>query len=542
MSRCNEFKGILEKIHIEKFRKFSNLSFSFGSKLTAIVGQNGTMKTTLLGIISQPFSMYYDKENPEITELQKAFFDAKTLDDYKFESKFADKFKFDLKKESVGDHKYTLFFHDNNFVPEGRFSVESIARKPSGIRLWSTKGREQGDGYIHYPVIYLSLKRVSPIGEEGKLSISEKSAEEYLELFKTIAKDILISEEEYTKTDFLKSSNKATLVSHPDTYGASTVSAGQDNIGKILTAVLSFKKLQEEHPTEYRGGLLFIDEIDATLYPAAQKKLIEKLFRLATDYKIQIIFTTHSPTIINTLFDSKYSHHSKVVFLKECSSKIISEENLALGQIEAKLNVSIIPQKQIPAKIRVYTEDEEARIFLKTILPLKYKKNLDILNINIGSEELISLVDSKKIPEFINNMIILDGDKKYSKKSKNIICLPGKNDSSPSSYSVGPDHLIYDYLKGLDNGDNFWPGSKTTGLYDKQICFSSFQNINSSSPRAREKYKDWFLEQKANWGKSNNLPYKHWKDNNPSQVSIFLENFIATYNYLAQKSGLSLLE
>ena len=121
MSRCNEFKGILEKIHIEKFRKFNNLSFSFGSKLTAIVGQNGTMKTTLLGIISQPFSMYYDKENPEITELQKAFFDAKTLDDYKFESKFADKFKFDLKKESVGDHKYTLFFTTITSFQKGVF-------------------------------------------------------------------------------------------------------------------------------------------------------------------------------------------------------------------------------------------------------------------------------------------------------------------------------------------------------------------------------------------------------------------------------------
>ena len=38
-------------IHIERFRGFQNEDFEVGSLLTAIAGQNGTQKSTLLGNI-----------------------------------------------------------------------------------------------------------------------------------------------------------------------------------------------------------------------------------------------------------------------------------------------------------------------------------------------------------------------------------------------------------------------------------------------------------------------------------------------------------
>ena len=41
----------ITKIHIEKFRGFKNENLSLGSLLTGIAGQNGTQKSTLLGII-----------------------------------------------------------------------------------------------------------------------------------------------------------------------------------------------------------------------------------------------------------------------------------------------------------------------------------------------------------------------------------------------------------------------------------------------------------------------------------------------------------
>ena len=58
-------------------------------------------------------------------------------------------------------------------------------------------------------------------------------------------------------------------------YDALTMSAGQDNVGEIILAVLSMRRLKNKFRKSYEGGIVFVDEIDATLYPAAQVKLIE---------------------------------------------------------------------------------------------------------------------------------------------------------------------------------------------------------------------------------------------------------------------------
>lgn len=50
----------ITKIHIEKFRGFQNEDFELGSQLTAIAGQNGTQKSTLLGIVTQTFTLKSD--------------------------------------------------------------------------------------------------------------------------------------------------------------------------------------------------------------------------------------------------------------------------------------------------------------------------------------------------------------------------------------------------------------------------------------------------------------------------------------------------
>lgn len=68
----------IERIHIYEFRKLHDIDIPLGSKVTAIAGKNGTMKTTLLGIIGQPFSMN-DKDNPMCN--------GRTLDGLEFESK-----------------------------------------------------------------------------------------------------------------------------------------------------------------------------------------------------------------------------------------------------------------------------------------------------------------------------------------------------------------------------------------------------------------------------------------------------------------------
>lgn len=138
----SSFQGIIDKIHIKKFRKFIDLEIKCGKKLTVIAGQNGTQKTTLLGLLAHPFSM--SKKNPdddgsETTEPGSTpFSEFKTLTGHLFQSKFAKKFKLDEKKENPGDHEYSLYMVDTSIGNNGVFTLQSIRRdsKTNKLRIW----------------------------------------------------------------------------------------------------------------------------------------------------------------------------------------------------------------------------------------------------------------------------------------------------------------------------------------------------------------------------------------------------------------------
>ena len=66
------------KVVIDKFRLAEDLEIEIGKNLTAICGQNGTMKSTLLGCIAQPFGIgrgrKKDDKKEKATELLKECF------------------------------------------------------------------------------------------------------------------------------------------------------------------------------------------------------------------------------------------------------------------------------------------------------------------------------------------------------------------------------------------------------------------------------------------------------------------------------------
>ena len=46
----------VEHLKIETFRRFKDITIPFENDVTLIAGQNGTSKSTLLGMLAQPFS------------------------------------------------------------------------------------------------------------------------------------------------------------------------------------------------------------------------------------------------------------------------------------------------------------------------------------------------------------------------------------------------------------------------------------------------------------------------------------------------------
>ncbi|GAL31062.1 putative ABC oligo/dipeptide transport ATP-binding protein [Vibrio variabilis] len=220
---------IINKVHIEKFRGFEDSEFTLGEYVTLIAGQNGTQKSTLLGMISQPFTIT-DKEHPLYGE--------KPLSGDNFRSAFKDKFRmsptFDIPKE----HEWTLYLKSN----EEPFTIQSMIRSKNDpqIRFWRKGNRTKGTGYIQLPVIYLSLKRLIPLGEEKDSDVSTNNkitlTPEELTWFSEHYQSIMINRSDsLSSVDYVTSPNKKTLAVSTSAYDWNTNSAGQDNIGKICS-------------------------------------------------------------------------------------------------------------------------------------------------------------------------------------------------------------------------------------------------------------------------------------------------------------------
>lgn len=498
---------IINKIHINRFRGFNNTEFSLGKYITLIAGQNGTQKSTLLGLLTQPFTIT-DKDNP----LQKE----KPLSGGNFKSSFSDKFRLSPSFDKPKQHEWTLFLNDNE-----DFTVESIKRDNNSIRFWRKGDRSEGSGYVQLPVIFLSLKRLTPIGEEQALNSSpliELSPDEK-EFFIKWYKNIMISLDNVKTVEYLESKNKETLGVSTEHYDWHSNSAGQDNIGKILLAILSFKRLKEKFGDAYRGGLLAIDEIDATLYPGSQVKLIKALFKFCSDYKIQVIATTHSLPMLEEAASTKAvpsrADQINIVNLKKQNDSVIIEESLTFERITNHLNASL-GKIEIP-KISIFTEDKEAQDFTRAILGRKLKY-LNFIDCTLGCENLISL-SKKKVPSFIfpNSIVILDGDASASmKKNKlsNFICLPG---------SDAPEKVLAPFLMNLDDTDPFWTSKNED--YSKQICFRNYSLQDILEDRV--KAKNWYIEQRDSkvWGMRATALYKRYLDDNETQKNTFIDSF-----------------
>ena len=509
----------ITKIHIEKFRGFQNEDFELGSQLTAIAGQNGTQKSTLLGIVTQTFTLKSD-------DTMRA---EKPLCGGSYISAFKDKFRLSPTFDKPKGHEWTISF-DSGIAD---FTVESIKRTGDpNVRFWKKGARQEGDGYISFPTIFLSLKRLVPAAEESKIITNDSllTAEELNE-FKQLHNKILIAQTPISSATAITSKNKQSVGVSTGLYDWNQNSMGQDNLGKIILALFSFKRLQDKYPGQYKGGILAIDEMDATMYPASQVELLKVLRKYASKLKLQILFTTHSMSLLKAMDDlvkevgkqTETTNQVKLLYLKKIDDKIVIKQNVDIKGIQLDLNVVAEGNNRKKNKITVYTEDNENKLFEKAILKSKASV-LDFVDVTLPCSTLVELVN-KKIPAFTHpySIIVLDGDvrgnKEYIRKirnANNILVLPGSN---------SPERLLASYLYNLSDTDSLW--SNIANGYTKQYCFReySIEQINAGGDLGRKNAKSWFNGQLSYWGRNGCKVFNPFLSSISAEVQEFKTNF-----------------
>lgn len=552
-----------QKIEIKDFRLFQNQTILLGKYLTVLSGRNSTGKSTILGMIANSGEL---KKKDGITYFSKSFraeFSELFKGSRNFDHIGADRFIITLCDENGNETDYRSFRtawqtkdkYRKNKAADGQEEVpheeeKQKATQEERFRVIPFKKLNDGkrtEAKFNYPVLYLGLSRLFPIGESQDNAISTKTivfkSEEHHQWFVEAYKGVLSMQfdvKEVTNYSIGETDKKSGIGISTDYYDYLTNSSGQDNLGQILLALLSFRKLKEELGNMWQGGILLIDEIDATLHPAAQNKLLKLLIQEAKKHQIQIVVTTHSLSLLGDICKrTAYNNHDDTVnnevelyYLTNANRKLEIKRNPPFTEIESDL--MIISAVQNRNKIKLYSEDAEARWFLEYLVQdfLSYVEPLDI---TIGCDQLINLYGAD-LQYFGNTLIVFDGDvteKQLNKIPKltrerfgNILKLPGEKN---------PEEILYEYLLSLSPDHDYWSsGAERVGFTWDYFNEHGPKSDDYTQEKDREKYKKWFIDHRQLFESTKLMEF--WLRDNPQLVQIFREAFVAAYNRIAKRT------
>jgi len=477
-------------LYFKSYRKLVDIELELSPQINIISGTNGTCKSSILYLLSNSYQELKGQHilkdcisvinsinnlmNPKIETLSRG---DKEYNDPTNNTKGTV-----LEVEYFNGMK--LEFRKHNSQKNSRYAI-----KPKYVN-------KRSESLPKLPVIYLGLSRLISYGEYHELNldsifeklskkldptslrevksilrrelknnyiseIRNKLPNKYIDNINDIYADftnVQVSHQAYNNIGNLK--KRAEFKTSLTGVDSNTISAGEDNLYIIITALVSLQYYYEElqkHSGIEDGkinSLLLIDEFDATLHPSYQIKLFNLFQQFSSDYKIQIVFTTHSLSLIEYALKKQ----ANVIYLLNERNRVSVVNEIDMFTIKMYLE-QITKVHMTNQKIPIFTEDQEARDLLN-ILFMKYsdldlefikvRENFHLVEGNMGCDNLKSIFRDALLNENILKAIcILDGDAQYELKN-NIICLPGQKN---------PEELIFNYLEELitkEEHQGFW--------------------------------------------------------------------------------------
>lgn len=560
----------ISKLDIKNFRAFEGeYSFEFVKGVNCLSGHNATGKSTILAILSN------------CGELKKK--DGEQLNGKAFRGEYSQLIKGDINKDKTGD-VCKLYFEDlpkfnedksNPFVNELSFRAtyqngkmtkrveklidpdknlyeitkKDIILNSERYRLIPKKIKNirETEKKLNWPIIYLGLSRLFPVGESESLAQTSIKTE-YDEEISNKHREILSSNDNYLSlvnvdTDVTQ---KRGVGVDTEKYSYKANSSGQDNLGQILLALYSFENLKKTYEY-YSGGLLLIDELDATLHPAAQNRLLDFIVEKSQELELQIFFTTHSQTLLEHI----NKRNDRVSKLQKVSNHYL---NNSRGSIELEIDPSTKFVKNnlqetysgmlSSNRIVILTEDDVGRWFLNKILEknkFKYGTNIFMPDIFIGWTELIKLIRND-YSTFKNHLIFLDPDlscKDNRAQLNNLISGTEYrnhiNKDNGNIFFVELDKNIemvfYDYLFSLNQNDKFFydPYIEDIGLsYNSLRNAGPNTNPYNNKEKELDKIKAWFNDNKY----IVDVAFNYWYEVEKNKLDAFYKKFNTAFNRL----------
>ena len=516
--------------------------FNFVKGLNCIAGHNGIGKSTILAMLGN------------CGELKKGI--ATHLNGSQFRGDYKDIIKgkpAHNKKEKVCTLHFSelpsYYNYSETYVERLEFRA-TFQDNNTRYRLIPVQNEHRiTEGKLRWPVYYMGLSRLYPIGESSAVSDTILPKDITNEI-KDIYSKIIPSKYDYktvSKVNISETNKKQGVGVSTEKYSYEANSAGQDNIGQILLSVLSFKKLKEKLGNEYFGGLLLIDEIDASLHPAAQLKLLDYLYNQSQELSLQIIFTSHSINVIEHLIIMKNNKlNVGLVYIDTLRGSLNINFNPTLNYVYNNLTESY-NNLNFYEKILLLSEDDVGRDFLQKILEYKQCPNISRLNIadiHFGWEQLVSLV-KQDFSSFSKVIIVLDPDLNnntlYSKLKQMLTGSKYKINEKNSSIFIlpGNDYIEKIVWKWFENVEENHPiffdrNFSENGLGKQNIINNGpYSGHYSSFTDDKKKIKEWYKDVRY----YANIALKHiiQEYDEAGQLDEFYNNFNNFLNMLIHK-------
>lgn len=540
---------------IRAFQSKSGTTIPLGHTLTVIAGLNGTGKSTVLAALGNCGRLEKTK--------------ATHLNGDQFTTELSEVLKFDVDHDSAGSSVSIEFEDDengfaDNIPPDGVLRFRSSIQKSNSPttkngesldRLQDPRSRLRliprienrpvaSEAKLDWPTYYLGLSRLFPVGETDDYSARSKQwGDDILVEYETIYNKILNLDHPIETVKLITSPsarNKKGLGVATSSYGFVSNSAGQDNLGQIILAALSFKRLKYELGDDYHGGILLIDEIEATLHPVAQYRLLDFLYKTAHQNGFQIAITTHSLTILEHFSEqiNEYDLTRKLVNLRRTGEDLDVEVNPAYAALEADLNSRFLAGARVQAP-KIFLEDSTARMVFGCLRKLKFAElDVEVVEGDLGWTNLLTIAN--EFPQhLLGSLIVLDPDVRAEpranvegKLNKSIFRYPDEATLRP-----GDRHLLF--LPGSEPVEKmlytfYKQAGSTIDVYRREVLksfrvnYSSLMNMDRApTGRSELDRQKWWFENIPDQVKLDLITY--WLENADLEIGSFVSSFRSNY-------------
>lgn len=552
---------LANELQIKHFRKINNIDVELGDKVTVFSGINGVGKSNIMSLIAMAFG------KPGNRIAGGNFFPH--FDEYFIITE--DEFN----KQEKNKYEAYLKISAKDGIVQKRLGLKNDAKRRRGIRVlprstnYFTKNKTSkevikeaedrygiGDsGRVPIPTIFISLSRLFPMGEtelDEKLISSNNEiikdgvVDKYVEWYNRVL-PLSIDINKYKASNIKKVVNaNGRLYVELTSSDARTESVGEDNLGTIISALVDFFYLKEKQQEDYIGGIICIDEVDASLHPSAQIRLFELLEELSEELNLQVFMTTHSMTMLEKIIkkQNKDSKNFKLVYILDPRFPRIKKNIESIEDIKPDMYDEGIYYNPI---VKVYCEDENTKfIFEQLIKALSKEKDFnlpeyEIFSMSLGHNQLENLRDFDKYFESV--LMLVDGDAKRKNKG-NVLNKYLNNDikglnsrelkenilSLPSF--LAPESYYYFILSEILYDKVFWQQLSRLNLRNDYTSYRLEEllkevHLDADKNIINDKLKDYFsgknLEKIKQFIDETQL-LTYYYDKNPEELLTFKEN------------------